>query len=620
MLFEIHEPNTSPDPHQKIYALGIDLGTTHSLVASYQNDLPCVLAVDDDMQHFMLPSVVAIHQHQHQKNQNQGSNICVGHAALTRQNDADWQVYRSFKRYMAKPELLASHHLHINPIQLSAEILKHLYQNALAQQQGTCLGAVITVPAYFDDAARLATQKAAQLAGIHILRLINEPTAAALAYGYGSAGSHDAQKNGLFLVYDLGGGTFDISVLRIEDGVFEVLATMGDTALGGDDFDNVVYQMMQQQAALQGVDITLDLYPDGLWQAKHYKEQLSAEQAPANLDITIVGNDSSNHNHKLTLSLSKAEFLEKSQHLLDRTLVYVQQAMKDAACQASQVDGIILVGGASRMFALRQQLKTLNIPLLDERNPDEIVALGAAIQARQLIHQAEDGHLLLDVIPLSLGIETMGGLVEKMIERNSTIPATARQTFTNAKDGQSAIKLHITQGERELAKDNRSLAELILSSIAPVPAGMAKITVEFCVDANGILSVHAMDENNQARVHTTLNPAHQLSADVLETMLTQSWKNAKHDMAQRMFIEAQQQSDALLQSSEKALKNHGHLLDEAALKYLQNAINQLEHEKNRATDGDVLRAFNEAFIKETEDFAQTCMDASIQIALKGRVV
>ena len=610
-LLQIAEPNMSAAPHQHRLAAGIDLGTTNSLVASVKSGSAVCLADEDG--NTSLPSVV--------RYLGNGETV-VGKEALAAQKTDPQNTVSSAKRLIGRTlsEIDAAHlpyrfgqsekiiELHTKngiktPIDVSADILASLKARAEQSLGGELVGAVITVPAYFDDAQRQATKDAARLAGINVLRLLNEPTAAAIAYGLDNAAE------GTFVVYDLGGGTFDVSVLQLSKGLFEVKATGGNSALGGDDFDHRLFCHIVEKNNLSltdGRDVQL-LF--GLVRAA--KEELSRQ--PETRVQAALSDGSS-----LDAHITRAEFHALTQHLVAKTLEPVKQALKDAGVSKSDIKGVIMVGGATRMLHVQQAVGAFfgQTPL-NNLNPDQVVALGAAMQANVLAGNKNDGEwLLLDVTPLSLGLETYGGLAEKIIPRNSTLPTARAQEFTTFKDGQTAMTIHVVQGERELVADCRSLAKFTLRGIPPMAAGAARIRVTFQVDADGLLSVSAREQTTGVQAQIEVKPSYGLDDETITQMLRDSMANAKDDAAARARAEAKVEAEGLIAAVQAALNLDADLLDEAELSHIQNLMAQLHNSLPNHT-ADQIRAAVQALSHATDDFAARRMDRNIQRALGG---
>ncbi|MEY2808909.1 MAG: putative chaperone, Hsp70 (DnaK) family, partial [Pseudomonadota bacterium] len=554
-LLQISEPGQAPDPHQRRIAVGIDLGTTHSLVAAMRNGVAECLPDNDGR--VILPSAVRFLE-------NGGRQI--GHEALKNQAEDPQNTIVSVKRFMgrgvkdiAQPEKLPYVLLdkpgmlslqtrvgEKSPVEISAEILATLRYRAEDTFNDDLYGVVITVPAYFDDAQRQATKDAAQLAGLNVLRLINEPTAAAIAYGLDNA------SEGIYAVYDLGGGTFDISILRLSRGVFEVLATGGDSALGGDDYDRALADSVLSQAGRQ-LHTAADKSSSQV-AARACKEALSeSDQAAFRLQLS---------DGLLEQTVSRSQFELATASLTQRTLSAVRKALRDAKIQRDDVQGVVMVGGSTRMPQVQHAVaEFFGRAPLNNLNPDEVVALGAALQANQLAGNNPNGELLLlDVIPLSLGIETMGGLVERIVPRNQTIPTAMAQDFTTYKDGQTALALHVVQGERDLVADCRSLARFELRGIPPMAAGAARIRVTFTVDADGLLSVAAKEQGSGVEAQITVKPSYGLSDDQIAAMLQDSFSTAEQDMKARAVVEARVDADRMWLATQSALDADGDLL------------------------------------------------------------
>ena len=610
-LLQIAEPNMSAAPHQHRLAAGIDLGTTNSLVASVKSGSAVCLADEDG--NTSLPSVV--------RYLGNGETV-VGKEALAAQKTDPQNTVSSAKRLIGRTlsEIDAAHlpyrfgqsekiiELHTKngiktPIDVSADILASLKARAEQSLGGELVGAVITVPAYFDDAQRQATKDAARLAGINVLRLLNEPTAAAIAYGLDNAAE------GTFVVYDLGGGTFDVSVLQLSKGLFEVKATGGNSALGGDDFDHRLFCHIVEKNSLSltdGRDVQL-LF--GLVRAA--KEELSSQ--PETRVQAALSNGTS-----LDVHITRAEFHALTQHLVAKTLEPVKQALKDAGVSKSDIKGVIMVGGATRMLHVQQAVGAFfgQTPL-NNLNPDQVVALGAAMQANVLAGNKNDGEwLLLDVTPLSLGLETYGGLAEKIIPRNSTLPTARAQEFTTFKDGQTAMTIHVVQGERELVADCRSLAKFTLRGIPPMAAGAARIRVTFQVDADGLLSVSAREQTTGVQAQIEVKPSYGLDDETITQMLRDSMANAKDDAAARARAEATVEAEGLMAAVQAALDLDADLLDEAELSHIQSLMAQLHNSLPNHT-ADQIRAAVQALSHATDDFAARRMDRNIQRALGG---
>ena len=613
-LLQIAEPGMSAAPHQHRLAVGIDLGTTNSLVATVASGLTRVLPDDDGR--MLLPSVVRYAE----------DGIVVGHEAQSAQTEDPCNTIVSVKRFMgrsladvdasATPYALVDTPGMVSldtragvrsPVEVSAEILRTLRDRAEASLGGDLVGAVITVPAYFDDAQRQATKDAARLAGLNVLRLLNEPTAAAIAYGL------DRAAHGTFAIYDLGGGTFDISVLKLSQGMFEVLATAGDAALGGDDFDHRIADWLRQQLALAAPSAGETRMM--LARARSAKEALSS--APAtNIVFTL------DDGRSFSFDLSREQFELLTGDLVSRTMAPVRRALRDAGVAADEVDGVVMVGGSTRMPQVRAAVRKLfgQEPLTD-LDPDQVVAIGAAIQADVLAGNkpaGEESWLLLDVCPLSLGLETMGGLVEKVIPRNSTIPAARAQEFTTYKDGQTAMAIHVVQGERELVSDCRSLARFELRGIPPMVAGAPRIRVTFQVDADGLLSVSAREQTSGVEAHIEVKPSYGLSDAQIADMLIDAYGKADSDMAARMLREAQVDARRLVDATESALAEDGHaLLDRDEYQAVETAMFALAEALETAGEVSVLKAATEALNVATTHFAALRMDAGIRRALSG---
>ena len=610
-LLQIAEPNMSAAPHQHRLAAGIDLGTTNSLVASVKSGSAVCLADEDG--NTSLPSVV--------RYLGNGETV-VGKEALAAQKTDPQNTVSSAKRLIGRTlsEIDAAHlpyrfgqsekiiELHTKngiktPIDVSADILASLKARAEQSLGGELVGAVITVPAYFDDAQRQATKDAARLAGINVLRLLNEPTAAAIAYGLDNAAE------GTFVVYDLGGGTFDVSVLQLSKGLFEVKATGGNSALGGDDFDHRLFCHIVEKNNLSltdGRDVQL-LF--GLVRAA--KEELSSQPETR---VQAALSDGTT----LDVHITRAEFHALTQHLVAKTLEPVKQALKDAGVSKSDIKGVIMVGGATRMLHVQQAVGAFfgQTPL-NNLNPDQVVALGAAMQANVLAGNKNDGEwLLLDVTPLSLGLETYGGLAEKIIPRNSTLPTARAQEFTTFKDGQTAMTIHVVQGERELVADCRSLAKFTLRGIPPMAAGAARIRVTFQVDADGLLSVSAREQTTGVQAQIEVKPSYGLDDETITQMLRDSMANAKDDAAARARAEAKVEAEGLITAVQAALDLDADLLDEAELSHIQNLMAQLHNSLPNHT-ADQIRATVQALSHATDDFAARRMDRNIQRALGG---
>ena len=610
-LLQIAEPNMSAAPHQHRLAAGIDLGTTNSLVASVKSGSAVCLADEDG--NTSLPSVV--------RYLGNGETV-VGKEALAAQKTDPQNTVSSAKRLIGRTlsEIDAAHlpyrfgqsekiiELHTKngiktPIDVSANILASLKARAEQSLGGELVGAVITVPAYFDDAQRQATKDAARLAGINVLRLLNEPTAAAIAYGLDNAAE------GTFVVYDLGGGTFDVSVLQLSKGLFEVKATGGNSALGGDDFDHRLFCHIVEKNSLSltdGRDVQL-LF--GLVRAA--KEELSSR--PETRVQAALSDGTS-----LDVHITRTEFHALTQHLVAKTLEPVKQALKDAGVSKSDIKGVIMVGGATRMLHVQQAVGAFfgQTPL-NNLNPDQVVALGAAMQANVLAGNKNDGEwLLLDVTPLSLGLETYGGLAEKIIPRNSTLPTARAQEFTTFKDGQTAMTIHVVQGERELVADCRSLAKFTLRGIPPMAAGAARIRVTFQVDADGLLSVSAREQTTGVQAQIEVKPSYGLDDATITQMLRDSMANAKDDAAARARAEAKVEAEGLMAAVQAALDLDADLLDEAELSHIQNLMAQLHNSLPNHT-ADQIRAAVQALSHATDDFAARRMDRNIQRALGG---
>ena len=610
-LLQIAEPNMSAAPHQHRLAAGIDLGTTNSLVASVKSGSAVCLADEDG--NTSLPSVVHY--------LGNGETI-VGKAALGAQKTDPQNTVSSAKRLIGRTlsEIDAAHlpyrfgqsekiiELHTKngiktPIDVSADILASLKARAEQSLGGELVGAVITVPAYFDDAQRQATKDAARLAGINVLRLLNEPTAAAIAYGLDNAAE------GTFVVYDLGGGTFDVSVLQLSKGLFEVKATGGNSALGGDDFDHRLFCHIVEKNSLSLTDTRDVQLLFGLVRAA--KEELS-NQPETRVQAALSDGTT------LDVHITRAEFHALTQHLVAKTLEPVKQALKDAGVSKSDIKGVIMVGGATRMLHVQQAVGAFfgQTPL-NNLNPDQVVALGAAMQANVLAGNKNDGEwLLLDVTPLSLGLETYGGLAEKIIPRNSTLPTARAQEFTTFKDGQTAMTIHVVQGERELVADCRSLAKFTLRGIPPMAAGAARIRVTFQVDADGLLSVSAREQTTGVQAQIEVKPSYGLDDETITQMLRDSMANAKDDAVARARAEAKVEAEGLMAAVQAALDLDADLLDEAELSHIQNLMAQLHNSLPNHT-ADQIRAAVQALSHATDDFAARRMDRNIQRALGG---
>ena len=610
-LLQIAEPNMSAAPHQHRLAAGIDLGTTNSLVASVKSGSAVCLADEDG--NTSLPSVV--------RYLGNGETV-VGKEALAAQKTDPQNTVSSAKRLIGRTlsEIDAAHlpyrfgqsekiiELHTKngiktPIDVSADILASLKARAEQSLGGELVGAVITVPAYFDDAQRQATKDAARLAGINVLRLLNEPTAAAIAYGLDNAAE------GTFVVYDLGGGTFDVSVLQLSKGLFEVKATGGNSALGGDDFDHRLFCHIVEKNSLSLTDTRDVQLLFGLVRAA--KEELS-NQPETRVQAALSDGTT------LDVHITRAEFHALTQHLVAKTLEPVKQALKDAGVSKSDIKGVIMVGGATRMLHIQQAVGAFfgQTPL-NNLNPDQVVALGAAMQANVLAGNKNDGEwLLLDVTPLSLGLETYGGLAEKIIPRNSTLPTARAQEFTTFKDGQTAMTIHVVQGERELVADCRSLAKFTLRGIPPMAAGAARIRVTFQVDADGLLSVSAREQTTGVQAQIEVKPSYGLDDETITQMLRDSMANAKDDAAARARAEAKVEAEGLIAAVQAALDLDADLLDEAELSHIQNLMAQLHNSLPNHT-ADQIRATVQALSHATDDFAARRMDRNIQRALGG---
>jgi molecular chaperone HscA len=612
-LLQIAEPGMSAAPHEHRLAVGIDLGTTNSLVATVRNGISVV--INDEHGHSLLPSVVRYQA---------GGAVTVGYEAQARGNEDPHNTIVSVKRFMGRgikdiPDMATMPYHFVDapgmvqlktvagvksPVEVSAEILKVLKVRAEAALAGELTGAVITVPAYFDDAQRQATKDAARLAGLNVLRLLNEPTAAAIAYGLDNAAE------GVYAVYDLGGGTFDISILKLTRGVFEVLATNGDSALGGDDFDRRIYCWILEQAGLTVIgDHDKRLL---LTRAREVKEMLT-DHAEANITAVL------STGQVVDLRLHEQTFHDMTESLVNKTLLPTRKALRDAGLQPAEIKGVVMVGGSTRMPRIQAAVGDFfgQTPLTN-LDPDKVVALGAAIQANVLAgNRAGDDWLLLDVVPLSLGLETMGGLVEKVIPRNSTLPLSRAQEFTTFKDGQTAMAIHVVQGERELVSDCRSLARFELRGIPPMVAGAARIRVTFQVDADGLLAVSAREMSTGVEAHIEVKPSYGLTDDEVARMLRDSYDHARTDVEARQLAELKVDGQRLVEATEAALTEDGAALLDAKERAAINALLQAMREALQGSDAKAVKRALEALNQGTGDFAARRMDASVKRALKG---
>jgi molecular chaperone HscA len=611
-LLQISEPGQTPNPHERRIAIGIDLGTTHSLVASVRHGVAECLP--DAQGRVILPSVVRYLA---------GGGRQIGDEAVTGGVGDPENTIASVKRFMGRSlkdvALAAKLPYHFvdhpgmlglqtvqgekSPVEVSADILATLRYRAEDTFNADLYGAVITVPAYFDDAQRQATKDAAQLAGLNVLRLINEPTAAAIAYGLDNA------SEGTNAVYDLGGGTFDISILKLTQGVFEVVATGGDSALGGDDYDHALSDWVLEKTGATAANATDKAALKAA--ARACKEALTdASAATFRAPLT---------NAELVLNVTRADFETATQALTARTLQAVRKALRDAKLAADEVKGVVMVGGSTRMPQIQQAVNAFfgQTPLTN-LNPDEVVALGAAIQANQLAGNNPGGDLLLlDVIPLSLGIETMGGLVERIVLRNETIPTAKAQDFTTYIDGQTALALHVVQGERDLVADCRSLARFELRGIPPMAAGAARIRVTFTVDADGLLSVAAREQGSGVEAQIAVKPSYGLADDQIARMLQESFTTAEADMQARAVTEARVDADRMILATVSALNADGDLLDETQRADIDRLMQAVQAART-LDDAKAIEAITLALAKGTEAFAALRMNRGIQKALAGK--
>ena len=613
-LLQIAEPGMSAAPHQHKLAIGIDLGTTNSLVATIQSGMSTVLQDEDG--HALLPSVVQYLP---------DDNVIVGHAAQSSQSADPKNTISSVKRFMGRGFNDIPDTTHIpykfrdtgsgivqietcagikSPVEISAEILKTLKTRAEKALGGELTGAVITVPAYFDDAQRQATKDAARLAGLNVLRLLNEPTAAAVAYGL------DNGAEGVYVIYDLGGGTFDVSILRLSKGIFEVLATNGDSALGGDDFDHRIFCWILAEAKLPPLnqeDTRLLLT-----KSREVKEWLSENHEA---DVTSVLSTGK----LINLKLNAQKLVELTENLVTKTLNPTRKALRDAGLDVADIKGVVMVGGATRMPQIRQAVaKFFGQEPLTNLDPDKVVALGAAIQANVLAgNRSGDDLLLLDVIPLSLGLETMGGLVERVIPRNATLPVARAQDFTTFKDGQTAMSIHVLQGERELVSDCRSLAKFELRGIPPMAAGAARIRVTFQVDADGLLSVSAREQSNGVVADIVVKPSYGLSEDEITNMLKSSFGAAEQDKKARALREVIVDAERLIEAISAALAQDSHLLNAEEINAIKSQMQALKT-LTAGNNSDEIHKAVEALNQATESFAAKRMDASVKQAFAGQ--